>query len=94
MEKLDNNNQLSFQDFLHYFTNFCSEDLINKHAESFKQALIDKSDDGKLDLTINENLQFVFKEFFLTSTMANLEILNEYHRFLLANVDEILSQSD
>lgn len=94
MEKLDNNNQLNFQDFQNFFTNFCSEDLINKHAERFKQTLIDRSDDGKLDLTNNENLQFVFKEFFLTSIMTNLEILNEYHRFLLANVDEILSQSD
>lgn len=91
---MDNNNQLNFQDFQYFITNFCSEDLIHKHAERFKQTLIDRSIEGKLDLTNNENLTFVFSEFFLASIMANMEILGKYHQYLLENADEILSLSE
>lgn len=87
------NNHLNFKNFEYFYTNFCAEDLIRKHAQMFKQKLIDSSDGKMIDLQNSDNLQMVFSEFFIASMLANLDSLKSYHQFLVSNLDEYIQSS-
>lgn len=79
---------LDFKDFLYYFTNFESEDIINESAQRFKQKLIDDSEKRGKPYNLNnaEDVQVVFREFFLASMSANLQILELYNHFLSTRI--------
>ncbi|WP_286909660.1 hypothetical protein [Clostridium sp. UBA1652] len=81
------NLESTFKDFDYFFANFASEKLINKFAQQFKQKLIDKSRGGKLDLEDPGNMSFVLGEFFISTIMANREMLALYHNWLVNNFE-------
>jgi hypothetical protein len=77
-----------FKNFEYFISHFAAEEMINKHTQAFKQKLIDKSYPDKIDLEDSHQLAFVFSEFFMASLMANLDILAEYHRWLLVILEQ------
>ena len=79
---------LDFNDFMNFFYLFESEDIINNAAQRFKQKLTDNMTNGRYDISDPETLSFVFRELFLASMSANLQVLEVYNRFLAARLHE------
>lgn len=90
---MDINDHINFKDFAHFYTNFAAEDIIHKHAQMFKQKLIDSSDGKTIDLQSSDNLEMVFREFFIASMLANLDVLGTYHQFVVSNLEGYIQSS-